>query len=116
MPSRTGGWTWRPVHRGRSPARPTASVSGIDSCLPATAAAGTVATAGAATASVAARGRRFGDLDGQCACAERRAVELPDGLICRLGRGHFDKAEAARLAGVASGHDRDTLDAGDLVE
>src|SRR4029450_13592430 len=116
MPSRPGGWTWRSVERGRSAARPTGSVSGIDSCLPATAAAGTVAPAGAATASVAARGRRLGDLDGQCACAERRAVELPDGLIGRLGRGHLDKAEAARLAGLAIGHDRDTLAARGLVE
>ena len=55
--------------------------------------AGTRARASASSASgIAPRRGRLGDLDGERAAAQRVAVELPDGLVGRLARGHLDEA------------------------
>src|SRR5262245_49445754 len=83
--------------------------------LPAAAAARTVATA-ATTSGVAPWRRWLGDLDGQCAPSQRRAIELPDRLVRGFGRGHLDEAEAPRPARVTIVHDRDALDAGHLAK
>jgi hypothetical protein len=67
-------------------------------------------------AAVASWGGRLGDLDGQRATAERRAVELLDGGVGGFGGRHFHEAEAPRLAGITIGHDGDVLHTGDLAE
>ena len=56
------------------------------------------------------------DGDLQRPAAKRIAVELPNRLVRRLGRRHLDETESARLATVAVRHDRDGVDAVDLVE
>src|SRR5262249_10840884 len=60
--------------------------------------------------------RRLGSLDLQRPTAEHIAIELSDRLVGRFRGGHFGEAEAARLAGVPIGDDRDVVDSLDLAE
>src|SRR5712692_9446196 len=84
--------------------------------LPAAAASRSVPAARAGSTAGTARGGRLGHFDLQRAAAEGMAVELSDRRLGRLGRRHLDEAEAARLARVPIGHDRDVLDALELAE
>src|SRR5581483_9150916 len=79
--------------------------------LPALAAVAASALAVAAAAAVVAALHRLGLVDNERAAVELRAVQSIDRALRLLARGHFDEAEAARLAGEfigdqARGRDR----------
>jgi hypothetical protein len=69
-----------------------------------------------AVATAAARRGRLRDLDPECATVELSAIERCDSLVRRLRGLDFNKAEAARLTGIAIRDDSNGLDAFDLLE
>ena len=93
----------------------THPLTDVNARLPATASRA-VATVAAVAAAVPPWRGRLGHLDLQGPAVECIAVELSDRRICRLSGGHLGETEAARAAGVTIGHDRDVVDALDLIE
>src|SRR5205085_5233211 len=103
--------------RSRLPARLAVAAAAVAAATSAAAAVTAAAEASAASAaawpSVFARARL---VDGQGATAQFLAVELCDGGLALLLRGHLDEAEAARAARVAILDDRSRLDRTGLRE
>src|SRR5205085_917111 len=102
--------------RSRLPARLAVAAAAVAAATSAAAATAAAAEAAAATAAWPTVFARPGFVDGQGATAQFLAVELCDGGLRLLLRGHLDEAEAARAARVAILDDRSRLDRAGLRE